>query len=120
MSAGDPYHRLAVHEWHSFQMEQTERDIDVQLPTIVTIPCFSGAPWNLKELECLSDIPMQTMRLPEGKDDIEDYADFVGAMVDDLECYVLAGDSFGAVVSLALAIRQPPGLRALILSGGFA
>jgi hypothetical protein len=52
-------------------------------PPIVTVPCFSGAPWNLKELECLSDIPMQTMRLPEGKDDIEDYADFVGAQVDD-------------------------------------
>jgi pimeloyl-ACP methyl ester carboxylesterase len=35
------------------------------------------------------------------------------------EC-VLVGDSFGAVISLALAIRQPAGLRGLVLSGGFA
>jgi pimeloyl-ACP methyl ester carboxylesterase len=33
---------------------------------------------------------------------------------------ILVGDSFGAVISLALALRQPTGLRGLVLSGGFA
>jgi len=33
---------------------------------------------------------------------------------------VLAGDSFGAVIALTLATRQPTGLVALVLSGGFA
>ena len=89
-------------------------------PTIVTVPCFSGAPWDLGKLEPLSDLSLRTMRLPEGVNDIEDYADFVEEQVSELDCYILAGDSFGAVVSLALAIRQPAGLRALILSGGFA
>jgi pimeloyl-ACP methyl ester carboxylesterase len=89
-------------------------------PTIVTVPCFSGAPWDLEKLEPLSEIPLRTMRLPEGRDDIEDYADFVEEQVARLGCYVLVGDSFGAVVSLALATRQPAGLRALVLSGGFA
>lgn len=41
-------------------------------------------------------------------------------MVYDLEAYVLVGDSFGANVSLAFATRQPKGLKALVLSGGFA
>jgi|GEM_PF-391624 len=89
-------------------------------PTIVTVPCFSGAPWDLEGLTALSDLPLRTMRLPEGLDDVEDYADFVERQVSDLDCYVLVGDSFGAVVSLALAVRRPPGCRALVMSGGFA
>jgi ubiquinone/menaquinone biosynthesis C-methylase UbiE len=36
------------------------------------------------------------MRLPEGLDDIERYADFVSEQVADLDSYVLLGDSFGA------------------------
>jgi pimeloyl-ACP methyl ester carboxylesterase len=91
-----------------------------QLPTVVTVPCFSGAPWELEKLTPLSHLPLKTMRLPEGQDDIEQYADFVAQQVTELGCYVLVGDSFGAVVSLAFATRKPPGLRALILSGGFA
>jgi pimeloyl-ACP methyl ester carboxylesterase len=59
------------------------------------------------------------MRLPDGVDDIEDYADFVAAQLADLDDYVLVGDSFGAVVALALAARRPAGLHALVLSGGF-
>jgi pimeloyl-ACP methyl ester carboxylesterase len=89
-------------------------------PTIVTVPCFSGAPWELEKLKPLSRLPLKTMRLPEGQDDVEQYADFVAQQVAQLSCYVLMGDSFGAVVSLAFATRRPPGLRALILSGGFA
>jgi pimeloyl-ACP methyl ester carboxylesterase len=89
-------------------------------PVIVTVPCFSGAPWDLEKLEPLSGLPLRTMRLPEGLDDIEEYADFVELEVQGLDCYVLLGDSFGAVVSLAFATRRPPGLKALALSGGFA
>lgn len=89
-------------------------------PTIVTIPCFSGAPWELDELRALRHRPMTTMRLPDDLDDIERYADFVQAQVEGLDEFVLVGDSFGAVVALAVAVRRPPGLRALVISGGFA
>lgn len=89
-------------------------------PDIVTVPCFSGAPWDLEKLEPLSDFPLHTMRLPEGIEDIEDYADFVQQQVERFDCYILVGDSFGAVISLVFATRAPYGLRALFLSGGFA
>jgi pimeloyl-ACP methyl ester carboxylesterase len=89
-------------------------------PTIVTVPCFSGAPWDLGQLAPLDDYDLRTMRLPEALDDIERYADHVVAEVEDLQSHVLVGDSFGAVVALAVATRQPRGLEALVLSGGFA
>ena len=76
-------------------------------PTLVTVPCFSGAPWRLEELTPLAGRPLRTMRLPENVDDIEAYADFVEAQVAELDDYVLVGDSFGAVVSLAVALRHP-------------
>ena len=91
-----------------------------QLPVIVTVPCFSGAPWDLEKFKPLTNLPLKTMRLPEEQDDVENYADFVGDQVAELSCYVLVGDSFGAIVSLAFAIRKPPGLCALVISGGFA
>ena len=89
-------------------------------PTLVTVPCFSGAPWDEQQLAPLRDYPVRTMRLPEGIDTVEGYADFVAGQVEDLSDYVLVGDSFGAVISLTLALRQPAGLRGLVLSGGFA
>jgi pimeloyl-ACP methyl ester carboxylesterase len=89
-------------------------------PTIVTIPCFSGAPWTARQLEPFAGRKVRTMRLPEGLSDVEAYADFVAAQVADLDCYVLVGDSFGAVIALTLAARRPAGLVALALSGGFA
>lgn len=90
-------------------------------PTIVTVPCFSGAPWELERLTPLAGHPLQTMRLPDELDDIEAYADVVAEQVVDLDDdYVLVGDSFGAVIALAVATRRPEGLRALVLSGGFA
>lgn len=88
--------------------------------TVVTVPCFSGAPWSLDQLTPLADHPLRTMRLPERLDGIEAYADFVAEQVADLDEYVLVGDSFGAVVALAFATRRPAALRALVLSGGFA
>jgi pimeloyl-ACP methyl ester carboxylesterase len=60
------------------------------------------------------------MRLPENLNDVECYADFVADQVKRLDCYVLAGDSFGAVIALTLATRNPKGLVGLVLSGGFA
>jgi pimeloyl-ACP methyl ester carboxylesterase len=89
-------------------------------PTLVTVPCFSGAPWDERQLAPLRAFPVQTMRLPEGVDDVERYADFLAEQVEHLTDYVLVGDSFGAVISLTLALRQPTGLRGLVLSGGFA
>lgn len=89
-------------------------------PTLVTVPCFSGAPWDERQLASLRTYPVRTMRLPEAVDDIDLYADFLAVQVESLSDYVLLGDSFGAVISLALAIRQPTGLRGLVLSGGFA
>jgi pimeloyl-ACP methyl ester carboxylesterase len=89
-------------------------------PTIVTVPCFSGAPWDDRQLEPFAGRKVRTMRLPEGLNDVEAYADFVAEQVADLDSYVLVGDSFGAVIALTLATRQPAGLVALVLSGGFA
>lgn len=89
-------------------------------PTIVTIPCFSGAPWELEQLRPLHHRPMITMRLPDGHDHIERYADFVEGHLEALDEFVLVGDSFGAVVALAVAVRRPRGLQGLVLSGGFA
>jgi pimeloyl-ACP methyl ester carboxylesterase len=89
-------------------------------PTIVTIPCFSGAPWDARQLEPFAGREIRTMRLPEGVNDVGAYADFVAEQVDGLDSYVLVGDSFGAVIALALATRQPAGLVGLVLSGGFA
>jgi pimeloyl-ACP methyl ester carboxylesterase len=90
-------------------------------PILVTVPCFSGAPWDERQLAPLkAAYPVRTMRLPEAVDDVERYADFLAAQVEGLSDYVLIGDSYGAVISLTLALRQPTGLRGLVLSGGFA
>ena len=89
-------------------------------PTLVTVPCFSGAPWDEQQLAPLQGYPVRTMRLPEGVATVAGYTDFLASQVEDLDDYVLVGDSFGAVISLSLALRQPTGVRGLVLSGGFA
>ncbi|PYC87656.1 alpha/beta hydrolase [Streptomyces tateyamensis] len=89
-------------------------------PTLVFVPCFSGAPWSAEQLAPYGEAPRRTLRLPEGVNDIERYADYVENAIADLDDYVLVGDSFGANIALALATRRPRGLRALVLSGGFA
>lgn len=88
--------------------------------TIATVPCFSGSPWQLEQFSPLAQWSLRTMRLPEALDNVEAYANFLAQQVRDLDRYVLVGDSFGAIISLALAIRQPKGLEALVISGGFA
>lgn len=92
----------------------------MRAPTLVMIPCFSGSPWNLGQLGPLQHLPMRTMRLPDELDDIERLADFVEVQVEDLDSYILVGDSFGAVIGLAVATRQPARMRGLVMSGGFA
>jgi pimeloyl-ACP methyl ester carboxylesterase len=89
-------------------------------PTLVFIPCFSGAPWSAEQLAPYGQAPTRTLRLPEGVNDIERYVDSVESAIADLDGFVLVGDSFGANIALALASRRPRGLRALVLSGGFA
>jgi len=88
--------------------------------TLVMIPCFSGAAWDLTQMRELQGWPMRTFRLPDELDDLEKLSDFVVEQVKDLESYVLVGDSFGAVIAIALATRCPRGLQGLVLSGGFA
>ncbi|RZF31670.1 alpha/beta hydrolase [Paraburkholderia sp. UYCP14C] len=89
-------------------------------PTLVMIPCFAGAPWQLDQLTHLQRHPMRTVRLPDDVCELETLADFIAGQVKDLESYVLVGDSYGAVSSIAFATRQPKGLKGLVLSGGFA
>ena len=89
-------------------------------PTVVCVPCFSGTPWDLKALTGLDGFTTRSMRLPEDIADVDEYADVFAEQVQGLDSYVLVGDSFGAVISLALAARQPKGLAGLVLSGGFA
>ncbi|MCO7628878.1 alpha/beta hydrolase [Pseudomonas fluorescens] len=89
-------------------------------PTLVMVPCFAGAPWQLDQLSHLQHRAMRTLRLPDDVADLETLANFIVDQVKDLECYVLVGDSYGAVASIAVATRQPKGLKGLVLSGGFA
>jgi pimeloyl-ACP methyl ester carboxylesterase len=89
-------------------------------PTIITVPCLSGAPWNLDQLGPLNDYPMETMRLSDVHTSIDQHADDVLDLAKHHEEYILMGDSFGAQVALAAATRQPEGLKGLVLSGGFA
>ncbi|HTD03659.1 alpha/beta hydrolase [Undibacterium sp.] len=87
---------------------------------IVMVPCFAGAPWTLSQFSPLSEYNLKTMKLPDDLRDIEAFADFLEQQVRELDSYILVGDSFGAVISLAFATRQPKGLKALVISGGFA
>lgn len=86
---------------------------------LVLVPCFSGAPWNTQDFPQWHGRILVTGRLP-ALDSIEEYADIVESWTDGLDEFILVGDSFGAFVALALAQRQPRGLKGLVLSGGFA
>ena len=89
-------------------------------PTIIAIPCLSGAPWDLKQFGPLKDYPMETLRLSEVHEDIEAHATDVLIQAERHKSFILVGDSFGAQVALAAATRQPKGLVGLVISGGFA
>ncbi len=90
------------------------------LPTLVLVPCFSGAPWSANQQRAFSPLPVIATTLPEKLDDVERYADDLAERITGLDRYVVVGDSFGAAVALALAVRRPRGLVGLVLSGGFA
>lgn len=89
-------------------------------PTIITIPCLSGAPWDLTTLRPISQYPLETLRLSEEHRDIEAHATDVLELAKRHSEFILVGDSFGAQVALAAAARRPKGLVGLVISGGFA
>lgn len=86
---------------------------------LVLVPCFSGAPWKTVDFPMWKDRILITGQLPNART-MDDYVDIVAGWTENLPEYVLVGDSFGASVALALAERQPRGLRAVVMSGGFA
>lgn len=88
--------------------------------TLVGVPCLSGAPWTFDHFDSLAPYPLHTLRLRDDRTTVDAHADDLLAAVEGKEPYVLMGDSFGAQVALAAAVRRPPGLRGLVLSGGFA
>ncbi len=89
-------------------------------PTLVLVPCFAGAAWDVGAIAPLNGRDVLAPTLPDDIDSVDGYADFLADLVAPLDRYVLVGDSFGAVVALALAVRNPSGLEAMVLSGGFA
>jgi len=88
-------------------------------PPLVLVPCFAGAAWDIAAFPQWRDRPVVTGSLPNAPD-IDAYADIVAGWTHGLGEYALVGDSFGALVALALAERRPAGLRRMVLSGGFA
>ncbi|RWX12883.1 alpha/beta hydrolase [Rhizobium leguminosarum] len=89
-------------------------------PTLILVPCLTGAPWAVDELSALREFHRVTLRLDDGRTDVESHAHDVLALARAHAPFVLIGDSFGAQVALAAAIRRPPGLCGLVMSGGFA
>lgn len=90
------------------------------LPTLVEVPCLSGAAWDTASMTNLVDYTQISCALDDDTSTVEEYADTLEAQVAKYDDYVLIGDSFGALVALALATRRPKGLRGLVISGGFA
>lgn len=86
---------------------------------LVLVPCFSGAPWDTSGFPGWRRRKLITGRLPDSPT-LDEYADVVDDWTRYLDEYALVGDSFGALVALALARRRPTRMRALVLSGGFA
>jgi len=86
---------------------------------LVLVPCFSGAPWETDQFPTWRNRTTVAGRFPD-LGPIDAYATAVESWAAGIDSYVLVGDSFGALVSLALAARRPRGLRAVVVSGGFA
>lgn len=88
--------------------------------SLVFIPCFSGAAWELREFPMLAGWPNLVPTLPAASR-LEDYVEWVRTLTRALPDFVLIGDSFGAAVALAAASTPYLGrLRGLVASGGFA
>lgn len=93
---------------------------DGEGPVLVLVPCLSGAPWTREQRHAFHPYGTVTFRLNETHPDIEAHVEDLLAVVDGLGDFVLIGDSFGAQVALACAIRRPRFLQGLVMSGGFA
>jgi alpha-beta hydrolase superfamily lysophospholipase len=84
---------------------------------IVAVPCFSGAPWHLERFPVFAnEFGATRPALPETAESVEAAADVVLAEVEKHARVVLVGDSFGALVSIAVAARCPSALVGLVLS----
>jgi pimeloyl-ACP methyl ester carboxylesterase len=92
---------------------------DESLPELLLVPCFSGAAWDVSALTGLDAHRARVLRLPEGDADLDAAADAVLRARGGEGPFVVAGDSFGAIVALTVALRRPRGLTGLVLSGGF-
>lgn len=90
------------------------------LPTLIAIPCLSGAPWDTATFQAYTGHRVVTLTLSDDHKDIEGHADDVLRLAAKHDRFILVGDSFGAQVALAAAARQPAGLVGLVISGGFA
>ncbi|MDR3471426.1 MAG: hypothetical protein P4M09_07015 [Devosia sp.] len=82
---------------------------------LVLVPGFSGAPWDPRAYGAWRSRILVTARLPD-TGSIDACADAVEGWGAGLPDYALVGDTFGSLVALAVARRQPRGLRALVLS----
>ncbi|MCY0899785.1 MAG: alpha/beta hydrolase [Firmicutes bacterium] len=88
-------------------------------PTLIFVPCFSGAPWDLTPFPMLHVWPALTPSLPAFPR-FAQYTDWFRSVTSSLSTYVLIGDSFGASLALWWAAQRPSGLLAVVASGGFA
>jgi hypothetical protein len=81
----------------------------------VLVPGFSGAPWDTSAFGAWRSRILVTARLPDSRS-IDACADAVEGWGAGLRGYALVGDTFGSLVTLAVARRQPRELRAIVLS----
>ena len=82
---------------------------------LVLVPGFSGAPWDTSAFGAWRSRILVTARLPDSRS-IDACADAVEGWAAGLRGYALVGDTFGSLVTLAVARRQPRELRAIVLS----
>lgn len=86
--------------------------------SLVLVPGFAGLAWDTSWFDAWHHRIVVTGKLPD-LPTIDKYASFVATWTAGLPHYVLVGDSFGALVALALAARRPPRLAGVVLSGAF-
>jgi pimeloyl-ACP methyl ester carboxylesterase len=84
----------------------------------VLIPGFAGLAWDTGPFEAWHHRILVTGKLPDAGT-LEEYATAVESWTSGLAHYALVGDSFGALIALALAGRHPRRLSAGVLSGAF-
>jgi len=68
--------------------------------TLVLVPCFSGAKWDLEALPLIGARNALALQLPENVDSVDEYADFIGNQVADLD------DFFWSVIHLVRSLAS--------------